>query len=105
VIPTTGIRIATQKKTAAFLHRGSPFPVVAALSGWSGPGCGEFLDPEAGFERLDAAYWMPRVLKLAEAIGFTFESHSCDKWDIPGSFYASHAEPQLICFFIEKNYC
>jgi hypothetical protein len=104
VIPTTGIGIATQQKTAAFLHRGSPFPVVAAVSGWSGPGYREFFDPEAGFERLDAAYWMPRVLRLAKAIGFTFESHSCDTWDAPGSYNAGHADPQLMCFFIERNY-
>lgn len=37
VIPTTGIRISTQNKIAAFLYRGSLFPVVSALSGRSGP--------------------------------------------------------------------
>ncbi|KAF7134028.1 hypothetical protein CNMCM5793_005608 [Aspergillus hiratsukae] len=104
VLPNKGIKIATQAKTAAFLNRGIPFPVVGARSGWSGAGVKEFALPEAGFHMLDAAYWMPAVLELGRLIGFSFHPHSRDDSLLPGSYYASHAETQLMCFFIRHNY-
>lgn len=41
---------------------------------------------------------------VADDIGFKFEPHYCDKVDKPGSFYASFAEAQLMCFFVRRNY-
>ncbi|KAL1968461.1 hypothetical protein VTN77DRAFT_1990 [Rasamsonia byssochlamydoides] len=104
VVPTACIRITTQWKTAAFLNRGGSFPVVAAVSGRIGSGSGEFSAPEAGFERLDAAYWMHAALDTARAIGLPFKSDRRDAKGIPGSYCASHAEAQLMSFFIQKNY-
>ena len=104
VVPNQGIRITNQRKTAAFLNRGGPFPVVGATSGWSGAGSKEFALPEAGFQMLDAAYWMPAAFEVANSIGFSFEPHSYDKRHLSGSFFASHAEIQLMCFFIRHNY-
>jgi hypothetical protein len=104
VLPNKGIQIATQAKTAAFLNRGLPFSVVAARSGWSGAGAKEFTLPEAGFHMLDAAYWMPAVLGLGCLIGFKFDPSSKDDRHLPGSYYACHAEAQLMCFFIRRNY-
>lgn len=69
VIPTIGIRITTQYKTAAFLNREDPFPIVAAVSGWTGPDTGQLATPEAGFERLNAYNWMCAARKTAGAIG------------------------------------
>ncbi|CRG91087.1 hypothetical protein PISL3812_08135 [Talaromyces islandicus] len=104
VIPNRGIRIATQQKTMAFLNREAPFPVVGARSGWSGTGCKEFTLPEAGFQILDAAYWMPNILELGRLIGFNFHAHSWDDKNLPGSYFASHAEAQLMGFFLRRNY-
>ncbi|RYP32609.1 hypothetical protein DL767_005114 [Monosporascus sp. MG133] len=104
VIPTAGIQIATSQKTAAFLHRGGPFPVVSALSGRSGPHGQEFLPPGDGFERLNSQYWMPEAMNVARALGFEFESHSYDKPRSPGSYNAGHAESMLMCFFVKRNY-
>ncbi|KAK2754208.1 hypothetical protein FQN54_007087 [Arachnomyces sp. PD_36] len=104
VVPQKGVQIATQEKTAAFLNRGAPFPVVGARSGWSGIGFEEFALPEVGFQMLDAAYWMPAVLEVADSIDFSFEPHVYDRKHVPGSYYASHAEAQLMCFFIRRNY-
>ncbi|KAL2016168.1 hypothetical protein VTK56DRAFT_4108 [Thermocarpiscus australiensis] len=74
VTPRTGMYIPTQYKTAAFLHRGRPFPVVSALSGRTGPDNQEFLTPSDGFERLNCQYWMPETMRVAEAFGFEFDS-------------------------------
>ena len=103
IIPIQGIRITSFKKTAAFLNRGPPFPVVAAVSGWTGIGTEEFREPEAGFQRLDAAYWQKEVFKIASELDFTFRPHHRDGISKPGSFNTSHAEPQLMSYF-RKNY-
>lgn len=106
VIPKKGIKITTQSKTAAFLLRHHAFPTVAAISGWTSPGSGEFAAPEAGYEKLDSAHWMPAGLAIAKYIGFEFEEHGYDrqKQKPPGSYYACHAEAQLMSFFVSRNY-
>jgi hypothetical protein len=104
IIPTQGIQITSPRKTAAFLNRGPPFPVVAAVSGWTDFGVEEFSASEAGFERLDAAYWQKEVFKIASELDFTFRPNHCDDIRTPGSFNASHAEPQLMSYFVRKNY-
>ena len=104
VTPKTGTHIRTQRKTAAFLHRGSPFPVVFALSGRTGPDDQEFLTPGDGFERLNCRYWMPEAMRVARAFGFKFDSHDGDEPGIPGSYNAGHAESILMCFFVRRNY-
>ncbi|KAM3497975.1 hypothetical protein MY10362_008689 [Beauveria mimosiformis] len=67
------------------------FPAVAAVSGRTGSNHSEFRAPEAGFQMLND--------------GFTFwEDSYRDGTGRPGSFYASHAEAQLMCFFVKRNY-
>jgi len=90
-------------KTAAFLDRGSPFPVVSVVSGYSGPNNEQFLTATESFERLNAGYWMPETVRLAQAFGFEFDSNDYDG-EIPGSYYACHAESMLMCFFVMRNY-
>jgi hypothetical protein len=104
VIPKFGIEIHTQAKTAAVLLRGSAFPPVAAVSGWTGPATEEFLSPEAGFERLNEGHWASEALAVAVDIDFAFERHAYDKCGVPGSYNACHAESQLMCFFLRRNY-
>lgn len=105
VIPTAGIRISSPKKTAAFLHRGGPYPIISILSGRSeGPSDQEYLPPGEGFERLNPGHWMAETMRIAGSFGFTFEAHSRDDIQIPGSFNAGHAESMLMCFFVKKNY-
>jgi hypothetical protein len=53
---------------------------------------------------LDAAYWMPAVLELGCLIGFKIDPSSNDDRHLPGSYYACHAEAQLMYFFIHRNY-
>ncbi|TQV91719.1 ankyrin repeat protein [Cordyceps javanica] len=105
VIPRHGIEIRQQGKTAAILIRGNGFPPVAAVSGRTGIASSEFRASEAGFERLDEGYWGgSENFQVADDIGFSFEEHACDEPGAPGSFNASHAEAQLMCFFVRRNY-
>ena len=75
------------------------------MSGRTSAVSGQFRAPEAGFERLNEGYWGGAGnFSVAEDICFEFEPHVCDKVDKPGSFNASHAEAQLMCFFVRRNY-
>ncbi|KAK4246831.1 hypothetical protein C7999DRAFT_41811 [Corynascus novoguineensis] len=104
VTPSTGLPIRYMSKTAAFLDRGSPFPVVSAVSGYLGPDNQEFLTATESFERLNPGHWMPETVRLAQAFGFDFARHDHDQPGIPGSYYACHAESMLMCFFVMRNY-
>ncbi|KAM3472833.1 hypothetical protein MY8738_008682 [Beauveria namnaoensis] len=105
VLPTKGIEIFSQKKIAAILVRGAPFPLVAAVSGRTGSCDSELRAPEAGFQMLDEGYWgASENFVVAEELGFTFSECCRDGAGRPGSFYASHAEAQLMCFFVKRNY-
>ncbi|KAM0743566.1 hypothetical protein ACQRIT_001825 [Beauveria bassiana] len=105
VLPTKGIEIFSQKKTAAILVRGAPFALVAAVSGRTGSCDSELRAPEAGFQMLDEGYWgASENFVVAEELGFTFSECCRDGAGRPGSFYASHAEAQLMCFFVKRNY-
>lgn len=105
VIPRQGMEIRTQSKTAAVLVRGDAFPLVVAVSGRTNPVYSEFRSPEAGYLRLNEGYWGgAETFVVAKAIGFSFESHPCDEAGVEGSFNASHAEAQLMSFFVRRNY-
>ncbi|KAF1730039.1 putative ankyrin repeat protein [Beauveria bassiana] len=105
VLPTKGIEIIRQQKTAAILIRGAPFPLVAAVSGRTGSRGNEFRAPEAGFQMLDEGYWgASENFVVAKELGSTFSEDRRDGAERPGSFYASHAEAQLMCFFVKRNY-
>jgi hypothetical protein len=104
IIPRSGIRITTQSKTAALLDHGIPFSILLAVSGWSDPGRSPYQPGGAGCSRLDCAYWRKQISTIAKALQFEFKSHEYDERGDPGSFFASHAEIQLMVYFISKNY-
>lgn len=103
---TIDVKTTTEKQTAALLIRHHAFPTVAATSGWTSPGSSEFTAPEAGCEKLDSAYWVSAGLIITKHIGFKFEEHSYDRAHAKpfGSYYACHAEAQLMSFLISRNY-
>ncbi|KAK8141511.1 hypothetical protein G3M48_010388 [Beauveria asiatica] len=105
VLPIKGIEILQQRQTAAILLRSAAFPLVAAVSGRTGSGHSEFRAPEAGFQMLNEGYWgASENFAVANELGFTFSEDYRDGIAGPGSFYASHAEAQLMCFFVRRNY-
>lgn len=69
VLPSQGVELGQQFKTAAFLNRGGNLPRVIAVSGWIGSTTEQFESPEAGMERLNAGYWAFEALKVASDIG------------------------------------
>lgn len=105
ILPKQGIEILRQVKTAAILIRSEAFPIIAAVSGRTSALLGEFRLPEAGFERLNEGHWGGvENFAVARDIDFSFRPHPRDQSDVPGSFNASHAEAQLMCFFVRRNY-
>lgn len=88
-------RIASATKTLAVLDRGAAFEHVRAVSGWTsgihGPfdGC------------LDREYWFQKVFDLCKIIGHTLSiNRAYDQGHGSGSYFACHAEKQVIAFFL-----
>lgn len=105
VAPSLGIEIRRQTKTAAILVRSASTLPVAAVSGWSGSPEGEFRGTEGGFEMLNEAYWsLHENLAVARDIGFIFGDSDIDMPGLKGSYNACHAEAQLMCFAVRRNY-
>ncbi|PTB41081.1 hypothetical protein M441DRAFT_47557 [Trichoderma asperellum CBS 433.97] len=106
VTPLRGMHISAPWKTAAILFRGDAFPPIAALSGHTDLLGTEFSSPEDGFKMLNQGHWAYESLRMAaEDIDVPFEPHANDGKDGPmGIYNACHAEAQLMCFFVKKNY-
>ena len=105
VLPQQGTKIREQGKTVAILMRGDAFPLVMSVSGRKSNHNGEFCPSEAGYERLNEGYWGgTENFIVADDIGFDFKPHDCDELGNPGSWHASHAEAQLMCFYVRRNY-
>ena len=87
--------ISTSYKTIALLERGIPFPSIAAMSGW-----GHSQWPST---RVSGKDWTDRVLKLATIVGHTLAVDARKDHGIQGQFFASHAEKQLIAYFLDRH--
>jgi hypothetical protein len=88
------IPMADEGKTFAYLDRGQAHGLVFAVSGWSG---GHFADIDACVDRV---LWTERVFEFSRMVGHTLKSHDYDGKDPEGSFYACHAEKQLMAFVL-----
>ncbi|KAL5043242.1 DYW family of nucleic acid deaminases-domain-containing protein [Aspergillus fruticulosus] len=64
-----------------------PFPPITSMSGWAHD---------------QGRYLADRVMKLSDLVGHTLPVHDYDQGQ-PGRFYASHAEKQLIAYFIDRH--
>lgn len=65
----------------------------------------EFRTSGAGFVRLNEGYWGGvENFAVAADMGFSFQPHDCDNPGVVRSYNASHAEVQLMCFFVRRNY-
>ncbi|KAJ5789120.1 uncharacterized protein N7518_006131 [Penicillium psychrosexuale] len=87
--------ISTSYKTIALLERGIAFPSIAAMSGW-----GHSQWPST---RVSGKDWTDRVLKLATIVGHTLAVDARKDHGIQGQFFASHAEKQLIAYFLDRH--
>lgn len=89
--------VPSSNRTYACLVRGYPHPIKSAMSGWSELKIGK----TEGC--LDRRIWLDRVFRLYDIMRHPTESHPCDGNELPGSFYACHAEKQLIAFFLYQH--
>ncbi|GAO16253.1 uncharacterized protein UV8b_08232 [Ustilaginoidea virens] len=89
-------------KTVAQLDRGRLFPVESAVSGCKLDGYGQRPDfSEAHI--LDSLLWRDRVLELCRLIEHDLPEDNKDAPARPGSYYASHAEKQLVAYYIDQH--
>lgn len=94
--PLASVEVNAPSKTVATLNRSGLFPDVSARSGWAHPASAEV--------RLDGTKWTNEVLKLADAVGFRYRPDFDRDQGIPGRYFASHAESQLIAYFIARHW-
>lgn len=87
--------ISRSFKTIAVLERGSPFPPVVAMSGWGHSQCSS--------TRVSGRNYTGKVFRLAEIVGHDLAVSDSKDHGIRGQHYASHAEKQLIAYFIDRH--
>ncbi|KAB8271049.1 DYW family of nucleic acid deaminases-domain-containing protein [Aspergillus minisclerotigenes] len=93
--PVREYPIPQSYKIIALLERGSPFPVISAMSGWG--------HRENFSISVSGKDWTERVLKIAAIVGHTLSTDPRKDQRIPGQFQASHAEKQLIAYFLDRH--
>ncbi|KAF2174587.1 hypothetical protein K469DRAFT_707080 [Zopfia rhizophila CBS 207.26] len=90
--PIAKITVERQSKTVACLTRGPGLPDIYSKSGWG----------HAESNTIDGAFWTGQVMKLAQKIGHDLPVHEWD-YGISGQFNASHAEKQLMAYFVGRH--
>jgi hypothetical protein len=88
------IPMADKRKTFGYLERGEAHNLVFAVSGWSG---GKFADIDGCVDR---ELWTMRVFEFSRIVGHSLKRHEHDHFGREGSFYACHAEKQLMAFIL-----
>ncbi|KAJ2993239.1 hypothetical protein NUW58_g1901 [Xylaria curta] len=88
--------VPNEWKTIAVLYRGHRFDPIAAMSGW-----GHQADDRVNIQ-IAGCDWTSGTVRLCKIVGFDPELHHYDQ-DMPGYYYACHAEKQLIAYFISKH--
>ncbi|KAF2811204.1 uncharacterized protein BDZ99DRAFT_297926 [Mytilinidion resinicola] len=83
----------SREKAVTILLRGGPFEPIAAMSGRSHRAHDSFISGEE---------WTEKALQLAEIVGHIFTISDYDRRK-PRSFQASHAETQLIAWYIDHR--
>lgn len=87
--------ISNSIKTIAVLERGHSFPTMAAMSGWAH---GHW--PSV---RVSGTDWTEMVINVAAIVGHTLTADLKKDQGIHGRFQASHAEKQLIAYFLDRH--
>lgn len=94
IAPIVEFPIPTEWKSIASLQRPSKYPSIAAMSGWSH---GETKVTISGRE------WTDDVMRISQIVGHELPIDQQRDQGSKGRFFASHAEKQLIAYFINKH--
>ena len=81
-------------KTIARLERGQDYPVLGAMRGWGTMGRSHLV--------LDGLQWTTEVFRICGVLDYHLPSHTLDQGHT-GAYFATHAEKQLIAYFISKH--
>jgi FOG: Ankyrin repeat len=88
------------RKTVGVLIRPQGFPRISTHSGWAHTA---WTTDKGDLVVLGGDYWTSRVIELATEVGYKFPEHEYDRRGGPGSYFACHAEKQLMAFFVSKH--
>lgn len=94
IAPIAEFPIPTEWNTIASLQRPSNYPSIAAMSGWSH---GETKITISGEN------WTDEVRRIAWIVGHELPIDQRRDQGVQGHFFASHAEKQLVPYFISKH--
>jgi hypothetical protein len=94
IAPIAEFHVRNEWKTVASLQRSSNFPSVAAISGW---GHGETKVTVSGKE------WTAEGMRISSTVGHQLQMEERRDQGKEGQYFASHAEKQLIAYFISKH--
>jgi hypothetical protein len=94
VAPIAEFRVPNEWKTVASLQRPSNYPSIAAMSGWS--------HRETNIT-VSGREWTDEVMRISMAVGHQLRIEKRRDQGIEGHFHASHAEKQLVAYFISKH--
>ncbi|KXJ85601.1 DYW family of nucleic acid deaminases-domain-containing protein [Microdochium bolleyi] len=88
--------VPSTSKTISVLLRSDSLPPIAAMSGWR--------HNEGSFSNIHVGGrdYTDEVLRLSEQLGHNLNQHNFDQ-NIPGQYYACHAEKQLAAYFINRH--
>jgi hypothetical protein len=94
IAPIAEFRVPKKSKTIASLQRPSPFPHIAAMSGWG---------HDENKITVSGRQWTDEVMWIASIVGHRLQG--AGHWDQgrEGRFHATHAEKQLIAYFIHNH--
>ena len=95
--PCARFQVGDSIKTLARLIRGSPFSDVNAMSGWDHEGD----DPQCDI--ISGRKWTQQVRRICRLIGYELAAEEEKDQGVRGSYNASHAEKQLIAYFINRH--
>ena len=101
VQPVAQWSLSTEFKTVAIMIRGDPYPQVSSHSGWAHETTKT--TQSGGIRVLAGKEWTKKVLELSELISYSLEEEPKKDHGRPGQCSASHAEKQLMAYFVEKH--
>jgi hypothetical protein len=92
--PLAGYPLSTEWKTIARLERGGKYPHASAMSGWA---------HDDNTTVVSGRDWTNDVMRISQIVGHTLGPDTRKDQGEPGRYNASHAEKQLIAYFISKH--
>lgn len=92
--PIANFPVPNERKTIATLQRQSKYPLIAAMSGWS---------HSMTNVTVSGRDWTDEVMNISRVVKHQLHIDGQRDQGKPGQFFASHAEKQLLAYFVSKH--